>query len=103
MSAGCDAACWHAAWPACLLGLAAHPRCPLASLFSPPRLDHIGDPAALTAGLLQVLGVLPRGVQRDAIAFLPEVATEDAHEVGAAQPAEPVECCSVACCPARPV
>ena len=48
------------------------------------RLDHVADPAGLTAKLLEVLPVLPPSVRRDAIGFLPEVATEDAHPVGAA-------------------
>lgn len=43
----------------------------------------MADPRALTAKLLEVLPVAPDAVKRDAITFLPEVATEEDHEVGA--------------------
>ena len=43
----------------------------------------MADPQALTAKLLEVLPVCPEELKRDAISFLPEVATEDDHEVGA--------------------
>lgn len=47
------------------------------------RLDHVADPQALTERLLEVLAVCPEHVRRDAITFLPEVATEDNYDVGA--------------------
>lgn len=48
----------------------------------PARLDHVADPRALTDKLLEVLPVCPEELKKDAITFLPEVATEDDHEVG---------------------
>lgn len=43
-------------------------------------LDHVADPRALTDKLLEVLPVCPEELKKDAITFLPEVATEDDHE-----------------------
>lgn len=36
-------------------------------------LDHIVDSGSLTKKVLEVLGVLPLGLQRDMISYLPEV------------------------------
>ncbi|KAL4428110.1 hypothetical protein ABPG75_002199 [Micractinium tetrahymenae] len=43
-------------------------------------LDHVADPHGLTERLLEVLSVCPEHVRRDAITFLPEVATEDNYD-----------------------
>ncbi|KAL4445301.1 hypothetical protein ABPG77_011126 [Micractinium sp. CCAP 211/92] len=43
-------------------------------------LDHVADPQALNERLLEVLAVCPEHVRRDAITFLPEVATEDKYD-----------------------
>ena len=43
----------------------------------------MADPHALTSRFLELLGDFPEVVQRDAITFLPEIATEEDYEVGA--------------------
>jgi hypothetical protein len=47
------------------------------------RLDHVSDPGRLTSKLLEVLDACPEALKKDAITFLPEVATEGEHEVSA--------------------
>ena len=45
------------------------------------RLQHVADPRALTDTLLEVLPRCPPALQREAIGFIPEVASEDDYEV----------------------
>eukprot|EP00903_Cladosiphon_okamuranus_P011447 g10784.t1 len=42
-------------------------------------LDHIVDSGSLTKKVLEVLGVLPLGLQRDMISYLPEVVDDNDH------------------------
>lgn len=65
---------------------------------SPARLDHVVDARGLTDKLLEVLPVCPEEVKRDAITFLPEVATEDDHEVCAVVVRMGVCCCACWMC-----
>lgn len=57
--------------------------CTRTACTAPCRLDHVADPHHLTTLFLELLGDFPEVVQRDAITFLPEIATEEDHEVGA--------------------
>ncbi|KAL4858754.1 Fanconi anemia group D2 protein [Chlorella vulgaris] len=43
-------------------------------------LDHVADARGLTDKLLEVLTVCPEELKKDAISFLPEIATEDSHQ-----------------------
>ncbi|PRW44427.1 Fanconi anemia group D2-like protein [Chlorella sorokiniana] len=55
-------------------------------------LDHVSDPHFLTEELLKVLDVCPEQIKKDAITFLPEVATEDDHEAVIAKLDEMMGC-----------
>ena len=57
--------------------------CTCTACTAPCRLDHVPDPHHLTTLFLELLGDFPEVVQRDAITFLPEIATEEDHEVSA--------------------
>lgn len=77
--------CKAFAIPCCCVQAGARLLCLTAHLAAclPCRLDHVADARGLTDKLLEVLTVCPEELKKDAISFLPEVATEDSHQVRA--------------------